>query len=154
MSRSESLHRVSEHLPDRHPYLQEPFPRSVFPLEIAAAHGHRAFPKLDAVLRRPELDNVGACDALETAWKRQLNGTVSHQDVERLCRELKALDRSERLLEAYKEEAIRSIAQLDNPSLKGLLRRMIGKIFNDAEIKGWCSEVHGGGGDQLFAETP
>ena len=93
-------------------------------------------------------------DALETAWKRQLNGTVSHQDVERLCRELKALDRSERLLEAYKEEAIRSIAQLDNPSLKGLLRRMIGKIFNDAEIKGWCSEVHGGGGDQLFAETP
>ena len=93
-------------------------------------------------------------DALETAWKRQLNGTVSPQDVERLCRELKALDRSERLLEAYKEEAIRSIAQLDNPSLKGLLRRMIGKIFNDAEIKGWCSEVHGGGGDQLFAETP
>lgn len=92
-------------------------------------------------------------EALETAWRRQLNGTVSHQDIERLCQELKAVERSERLLEAYKEEAIRSIAQLNNPSLKGLLRRMIGKIFNDAEIKGWCSEVNGAEGDQLFAEA-
>ena len=25
-------------------------------------------------------------------------------------------------------------------SLKGLLRRVIGKIFNDTEIKGWCKE--------------
>ena len=24
--------------------------------------------------------------------------------------------------------------------LKGLLRRVIGKIFNDTEIKGWCKE--------------
>jgi hypothetical protein len=67
MSRSESLHRVSDHLSDRHPYLQEPFPRGVFPLEIAAAHGHRAFPKLDAVLRQPGLSPGAACDALETA---------------------------------------------------------------------------------------
>ena len=29
---------------------------------------------------------------------------------------------------------------LENPSLKGLLRRVIGKIFNDTEIKGWCKE--------------
>jgi hypothetical protein len=24
--------------------------------------------------------------------------------------------------------------------LKGLLRRVLGKIFNDTEIKGWCKE--------------
>ena len=88
---------------------------------------------------------------LETAWKRQLNGKVSHKDIEALCEDLKAIDRSEKLLEAYKEQAIRSIAELDNPSLKGLLRRMIGKIFNDAEIKGWCSEVIE---DQLHAPQP
>jgi hypothetical protein len=29
---------------------------------------------------------------------------------------------------------------LENPNLKGLLRRVIGKIFNDVEIKGWCKE--------------
>ena len=28
----------------------------------------------------------------------------------------------------------------DNSNLKGLLRRVIGKIFNDLEIKGWCRE--------------
>jgi geranylgeranyl diphosphate synthase, type II len=34
---------------------------------------------------------------------------------------------------------VRSLLALDNPSLKGLLRRVVGKIFQ-VEIKGWCSE--------------
>ena len=29
---------------------------------------------------------------------------------------------------------------VENANLKGLLRRIIGKIFNDTEIKGWCKE--------------
>ena len=57
-----------------------------------------------------------------------------------LCRGLKADERCEHLLESYKEEAVRSLAALENPSLKGLLRRTLGKIFNDVEIKGWCKE--------------
>jgi geranylgeranyl pyrophosphate synthase len=48
-------------------------------------------------------------------------------------------DRCRQLLESYKEASIRSLADLHNPSLKGLLRRMIGKIFR-VEIQGWCSE--------------
>ena len=28
----------------------------------------------------------------------------------------------------------------DRHHLKGLLRRVVGKIFNDTEIKGWCKE--------------
>ncbi len=44
------------------------------------------------------------------------------------------------LLEMYKEAAVRSLAELDNENLKGLLRRVLGKIFNDLEIKGWCRE--------------
>jgi geranylgeranyl diphosphate synthase type II len=43
------------------------------------------------------------------------------------------------MLEAYKEEAIRTLPALQNASLKGLLRRVIGKIFR-VEIQGWCSE--------------
>jgi hypothetical protein len=54
--------------------------------------------------------------------------------------ELKADDRARTLLETYKEEAIRCLRDLENPNLKGLLRRVIGKIFNDTEIKGWCKE--------------
>jgi hypothetical protein len=44
------------------------------------------------------------------------------------------------LLETYKETAVRSLAELENATLKGLLRRVLGKIFNDLEIKGWCRE--------------
>ena len=36
------------------------------------------------------------------------------------------------LLEAYKEQAIRSLADVDSPSLKGLLRRVVGKIFTSS----------------------
>ncbi len=47
--------------------------------------------------------------------------------------------RCRQLLEAYKEQAIRSLPELKNASLKGLLRRVIGKIFT-LEVQGWCSE--------------
>ena len=48
-------------------------------------------------------------------------------------------ERCRQLLESYKEAAVRSLPELHNPSLKGLLRRVIGKIFR-VEIQGWCSE--------------
>lgn len=60
--------------------------------------------------------------------------------MEALYVKLKADERCRTLLETYKEEAIRSLRDLENPNLKGLLRRVIGKIFNDVEIKGWCKE--------------
>jgi len=43
------------------------------------------------------------------------------------------------LFEGYKEEAVRTLKEIEHASLKGLLRRVIGKIFS-VEIKGWCSE--------------
>jgi geranylgeranyl diphosphate synthase type II len=77
---------------------------------------------------------------LEALWRRQLAAESSVESIESLYRELKADERAQTLLETYKEEAIRSLRDLDNPNLKGLLRRVIGKIFNDTEIKGWCKE--------------
>ena len=62
------------------------------------------------------------------------------EKIEALYTELKADERARVLLETYKEEAIRCLRELENPNLKGLLRRVIGKIFNDTEIKGWCKE--------------
>ncbi|MDQ3350238.1 MAG: hypothetical protein M3545_20010, partial [Acidobacteriota bacterium] len=53
---------------------------------------------------------------------------------------LKVEERCEALLQGYKEQAIRSLADVEQSSLKGLLRRVVGKIFNDLEVKGWCSE--------------
>lgn len=56
-----------------------------------------------------------------------------------LLKERAVEDRARGLLEAYKEHAIRTLPSLQNASLKGLLRRVVGKVFR-VEIKGWCSE--------------
>jgi hypothetical protein len=73
-------------------------------------------------------------------WKRQpqQDGTVTR--VRALAHDVKADDRCMLLLESYKETAVRSLQGLENANLKGLLRRVVGKIFNDLEIKGWCRE--------------
>ena len=53
---------------------------------------------------------------------------------------VKADDKCLLMLETYKEQAIRALQNVENSNLKGLLRRVLGKIFNDLEIKGWCRE--------------
>ena len=50
------------------------------------------------------------------------------------------LDKTEDLLEAYKEDAVRSLRFLSSPTLKGLMRRIVGKIFGETLIEGYCSE--------------
>ena len=45
-----------------------------------------------------------------------------------------------RLMEAFKSQAIASCIALKNADLKGLLRRVIGKMFNDFEIMGCCND--------------
>jgi len=79
-------------------------------------------------------------ELLAAVWRRQLPAGASTKQIEALYSELKADDRARTLLETYKEEGIRCLRDLENPNLKGLLRRVIGKIFNDTEIKGWCKE--------------
>jgi hypothetical protein len=71
---------------------------------------------------------------------------VTAASVEALYASLGADQRARTLLETYKEEAIRSLRDVENHTLKGLLRRVIGKIFNDTEIKGWCKEFEPQGG--------
>lgn len=77
---------------------------------------------------------------LNSIWRRQLPGGFNLQAIHNIYSELKADERARILLETYKEEAVRQLRDLDNPNLKGLLRRIIGKIFNDIQICGWCKE--------------
>jgi len=85
---------------------------------------------------------------LESHWRRA--SVEAPSAIETLYGELKVDERCRDLLERYKEEAIRSLRDLENASLKGLLRRVIGKIFNDTEIKGWCKEFEA----KNLAEAP
>ena len=79
-------------------------------------------------------------ELLASVWRRQLPAGTTVKDIEALYTEVGADLRAKTLLETYKEEAIRCLQDLENPNLKGLLRRVLGKIFNDVEIKGWCKE--------------
>jgi geranylgeranyl diphosphate synthase, type II len=74
---------------------------------------------------------------LARAWKRDPESDPAR--VREVIAALEADGRCQALLDAYKEEAIRALAELENASLKGLLRRVVGKIFS-LEVKGWCSE--------------
>src|ERR1051325_337161 len=87
-----------------------------------------------------ERAEAGSKALLESFWRRAMPTGTSVAQIEGLYGELKADERARQLYETYKEEAIRSLRDLENPSLKGLLRRVGGKIFNDTEIKGWCRE--------------
>ena len=80
-------------------------------------------------------------EILDSVWRRQLPENMTFADIEAMYNELDTPERADTLLATYKEEAIRSLRDLENANLKGLLRRVIGKIFNETEIKGWCSEV-------------
>ena len=80
-------------------------------------------------------------EQLDQVWRRQLPEGLTFEDIEEMYHDLKAVRRAEDLLATYKEQSIRSLTDLENANLKGLLRRVIGKIFNDTVVKGWCSEV-------------
>jgi geranylgeranyl diphosphate synthase type II len=72
------------------------------------------------------------------AWSRSL-APGDREALQALMTELGIAERCGLLLEMYKEHAIRTLPELQHASLKGLLRRVVGKIFR-VEIKGWCSE--------------
>jgi len=79
-----------------------------------------------------------AKDVLRRVWEKAPD-RADAADMRRIVAEVGADARCRTLLEMYKEQAIRTLPELQNTSLKGLLRRVIGKIFR-IEIKGWCSE--------------
>jgi geranylgeranyl diphosphate synthase, type II len=101
-------------------------------LLLATAHERAEEPKDPAAMAGKRFTTA--------LWQRQLPNGATVAQVEELYRELKVDEKCQDLLERYKEEAVRSLRDLENASLKGLLRRVIGKIFNDTEIKGWCKE--------------
>ncbi|MFG0319629.1 MAG: polyprenyl synthetase family protein [Planctomycetota bacterium JB042] len=57
----------------------------------------------------------------------------------RLAHELGAVDKARELLNAYQEQAVRALRTLSNPTLKGLLRRVVHKIFPLVLLEGTCS---------------
>ncbi len=101
----------------------------------------------DAGFAAPSLLLALACDKAKASgrervmmlWRGGRTNASDRAAFRALLAELGVEDRARALLEAYKEQAIRTLPALQNASLKGLLRRVVGKVFR-VEIKGWCSE--------------
>jgi hypothetical protein len=55
-------------------------------------------------------------------------------------RTAKADEKAALLLESYKEQAVRALESLSDPTLKGLLRRVLAKMFNELTFEGYCRE--------------
>ena len=92
---------------------------------------------------------------LESVWERNPPSDLTPEQLHNIFADLRVEERALQLLESYKEEATRVLRLLENANLKGLLRRVIGKIFNDIEIKGWCSEfeARNAAGREVSAQT-
>jgi geranylgeranyl pyrophosphate synthase len=77
---------------------------------------------------------------IEACWRKTAHSEATVQALRSVLDKNGTLEKGVRLLESYKEQSIRSLAPLGNASLKGLLRRVIGKIFDAPMIRFWCHE--------------
>jgi len=82
-------------------------------------------------------------------WHRTCHQDTMIGKIRRLNAKRGVIDTVDALLGAYTAQATRALLPLKNPTLKGLLRRVIGKIFGDDQIQGYCREYearHAAGG--------
>ena len=78
---------------------------------------------------------------VEAAWRREAGSGAARAELLALLERHGVLQKARELRAAYEQEAVNSLRTLTNPTLKGLLRRVIGKIFgNEHLIEGYCSE--------------
>ncbi len=110
--------------------------------DLRSPHSEEIFSgKRPSILLALTYENANEQDKrqIERLWDR----SVTDADRER-ARQLIGSAQVEasawRLMEAYKSQAIASCIALKNAGLKGLLRRVIGKMFNDVEIMGCCDD--------------
>jgi len=81
---------------------------------------------------------------LESVCDKSAEASGRIEAIEKVLAELKVEKLASDLMESYKARAIGCLYRLTNSDLKGLLRRVIGKIFNDFEMMGCCNDRKAG----------
>ncbi len=96
------------------------------------------------ILMRPSILMALAYDQAGEKEKALLaaayQGKVTIEAVLPVFKALRIETQVAHLMETYKSSAIAVLSQLNNASLKGLLRRMVSKIFLDFDIMGCCND--------------
>ena len=102
----------------------------------------------DAQASRPSILLALACqrasgqerNLLEALWRTCARGETLIGKIADIFARLQIESLTARLLESYKTQAIRCLGSLSNASLKGLLRRVVSKIFDDVKVMPCCDE--------------
>jgi geranylgeranyl pyrophosphate synthase len=81
---------------------------------------------------------------LESIWNMSIKPDSVESELKSIFTLLKIERSTWELMENYKSQAIGSLGNLKNTNLKGLLRRVIGKIFDDFEVMGCCDDHKAG----------
>jgi geranylgeranyl pyrophosphate synthase len=81
---------------------------------------------------------------LESIWNMSIKPDSVESELKSIFTLLKIERSAWELMETYKSQAIGSLGNLKNTNLKGLLRRVIGKIFDDFEVMGCCDDHKAG----------
>jgi len=81
---------------------------------------------------------------IERIWRGAAATRKQTARLGKIFAELKVEPLARELLEAQKSRAIRCLTVLDNANLKGLLRRVVAKIFNDVKVMGCCNDRQAG----------
>lgn len=93
----------------------------------------------------------GDKDLIESVWNRSVKYEHAKKGIHAAIARLGIRQKALTLMESYKGRAIESIASLKSAPLKGLLRRVIYKIFNDVNVMDCCNDYTAGpgrGGEQ------
>lgn len=80
----------------------------------------------------------------DAIWRKQepvgARGTESRMELDQQLVEWGVPQKARDLADAYEQAAVEALTPLAQPSVKGLLRRVVGKIFASNLIEGYCSE--------------
>ncbi|MBW8036118.1 MAG: DUF116 domain-containing protein [Planctomycetes bacterium] len=88
---------------------------------------------------------------IESVWNRSTQFKDAKSRIQDAIARLSIRQKAFATMESYKGRAIESIASLKSAPLKGLLRRVIYKIFNDVNVMDCCNDYTAGtgrGGEQ------
>jgi len=87
-----------------------------------------------------EREDEKAKKVLLSLWQNDEAVDIPADQIRAIMTKLKIARIARELLTGYKHQAIHTLNPLDNPNLKGILRRVIAKIFHDIESMSCCED--------------
>ncbi len=98
-------------------------------------------PSLIMAIARKRAQAQEHVQMLDDLWLRKIAPDSVRESLHAYLEQEKVISKVRELSDAYEHEAVRSLSPVNHSTVKGLLRRVIGKIFgNENLIEGYCSE--------------